>query len=446
MISKQIHIKRFLNIALVMLLLIVTVIGGRGIIPAFADTSVSSNILEDLQKDSSFTVSDYPDNLTDYTIKIIQIAEGKSGDLYIYTYQPSQKAKYLVATDINMSLTESANGIKHYGLKFINANGVFAKYLVTGFTVSKSEIRYYNITSIFRAWDSTIDAGTGNDNTISGVSNKVGQLWLARTSNGTVNYSMTYTETIEVTNKFVGSVRYPNGVSWFTTGACDSHFVAFSTDKRIDKLLEADLTFIAKTYDKNIFGTSYGKEEEITPPTLTYSAVTGNNVNGLFAKTYTWNRIQSVSEFVSDKDFDTAARAEISKQQWVLNFYETDYKSGIGGATAIVTGLFGMLIASTFSSGTLVSDVTILRLGFETEGKTYNLGVVDNKQTGSDKPIGQPEKTGFFAFIGNCFAKIFNGTAEWWEIAVVVFLIVVAIVVVVLLIKFIKWVYRGLFK
>ena len=29
----------------------------------------------------------------------------------------------------------------------------------------------------------------------------------------------------------------------------------------------------------------------------------------------------------------------------------------------------------------------ILRLKFETDGVTYNLGVIDNKQTGSDKPI-----------------------------------------------------------
>ena len=39
------------------------------------------------------------------------------------------------------------------------------------------------------------------------------------------------------------------------------------------------------------------------------------------------------------------------------------------------------------SFSTLVGDVTILRLKFETNGKVYNLGVIDNKQTGSDKPV-----------------------------------------------------------
>ena len=35
---------------------------------------------------------------------------------------------------------------------------------------------------------------------------------------------------------------------------------------------------------------------------------------------------------------------------------------------------------------TMVGNVTILRLKFETDGITYNLGVIDNKQTGSAEP------------------------------------------------------------
>lgn len=56
-----------------------------------------------------------------------------------------------------------------------------------------------------------------------------------------------------------------------------------------------------------------------------------------------------------------------------MRFAETSYSlsSGVGSN-------------STYT--TLVGDVTILRLKFETDGVTYNLGVIDNKQTGSDKP------------------------------------------------------------
>ena len=46
---------------------------------------------------------------------------------------------------------------------------------------------------------------------------------------------------------------------------------------------------------------------------------------------------------------------------------------------------------STFESYTLVGDVTILRLKFETDGITYNLGVIDNKQTGGKEPSNETE-------------------------------------------------------
>ena len=35
----------------------------------------------------------------------------------------------------------------------------------------------------------------------------------------------------------------------------------------------------------------------------------------------------------------------------------------------------------------MVGNVTILRLKFETDGITYNLGTIDNKQSGSDDPV-----------------------------------------------------------
>ena len=41
-----------------------------------------------------------------------------------------------------------------------------------------------------------------------------------------------------------------------------------------------------------------------------------------------------------------------------------------------------------------MGDVTILRLKFETDGITYNLGVIDNKQTGGREPANDLEGTG----------------------------------------------------
>ena len=37
-------------------------------------------------------------------------------------------------------------------------------------------------------------------------------------------------------------------------------------------------------------------------------------------------------------------------------------------------------------TGTYVSDVTLLRLEFDYDGEVYNLGVVSNTQSGSNKP------------------------------------------------------------
>ena len=45
---------------------------------------------------------------------------------------------------------------------------------------------------------------------------------------------------------------------------------------------------------------------------------------------------------------------------------------------------------ATTANSTLVGDVTILRLKFVTDGITYNLGVIDNKQTGGGEPSNEP--------------------------------------------------------
>jgi hypothetical protein len=64
---------------------------------------------------------------------------------------------------------------------------------------------------------------------------------------------------------------------------------------------------------------------------------------------------------------------DLEDMDWILRFEETDFTSTVG-----------MYVTNT---GTLVSEVTILRLKFQTDGVTYNLGVVDNKQTGSKDPF-----------------------------------------------------------
>lgn len=88
---------------------------------------------------------------------------------------------------------------------------------------------------------------------------------------------------------------------------------------------------------------------------------------------------------VANKITDEGKTA-LEGKKWLLRFVETEYSFSTSGSAA--SGNF-----STETTSTLVGDVTILRLKFETDGITYNLGAIDNKQTGSNKPINKEETT-----------------------------------------------------
>ena len=175
-------------IAIALLLLIVSGSSGWYLLPAFADTERNTSALTDLQKDEAFNIDEYPDNAADYSIQLIQIAESTDGGLVVYTYQPCQKTTYLVATEINMSQSESVDGTLPYGLTLLNSDGVFCKYKVNDITVSVEATRYYNISSIFRDFINGIDKETGNDNTTDAVAFDVGKLYKATTDeNGKIS-------------------------------------------------------------------------------------------------------------------------------------------------------------------------------------------------------------------------------------------------------------------
>ncbi len=51
---------RSLYILLAAVLIITALIGGQDFLPAFADYAQSTNVLDDLQKDGTFNINDYP--------------------------------------------------------------------------------------------------------------------------------------------------------------------------------------------------------------------------------------------------------------------------------------------------------------------------------------------------------------------------------------------------
>ena len=156
----------------------------------------------------------YPANDKDNGLQVIQIAESTAGELLIYVYQPAANVRELTATSINISsaIGESANW-SNYKLELLNLNGVFQKYRVQSFELKADRLRYYDISSIFRKWFEDIDYGlpSQNENDINEVAFAVEQVWTVCTVNGEISYHMETTETIEITDKYVGYIRYTNG-------------------------------------------------------------------------------------------------------------------------------------------------------------------------------------------------------------------------------------------
>ena len=366
---------------------------------ARAESITYSGVMEDLKKDTSFNPGNYPTKADDYSLQIIQLAESVNKELFVYVYQPSGKTKNFKASSINISTTiNDSISYLNYKLELLNSNGVFYKYKVSGLTVKDESVRYYAISSIYRPFDESIDKQASGGNTVTEVNYAVNKQYAFGSINGKPYVNCVDIETIVVTDKFVGFVRYPDGFKLYV-GACDSHFVAFNTNKPMDKLLEADVYYTTQKYSSS-WATFVGTNEEFGDKAdnyayLKYTDKVEHTGGGLFAGTYKWDRIQTVDDFIKNEDREQifsgavidvkisskltdAALNELKGKKWVLRFTETDYTLWSG------QGSYG-----TFS--TIVGDVTILRLKFETDGITYNLGVIDNKQSGSKDPSNETD-------------------------------------------------------
>ncbi len=407
--------KSFLCLIGIILLLSSFLFTSISTVSAATNASKYSDVLVDLLTDETFDPLAYTLNEQDNSLQVIQIAESNEGELFIYVYQPSGASRDFRATSINISTSIGNNFMPvNYRLEYLNSNGVFYKYRVVDFTVLPDNLRYYSIISIFRPWVEGIDEPASEGQTISETPFEVGKLYTATTVNGVVSYTCQATETIEVVSKVVGFIRYDNGFTFYNQ-ACDSHYVAFSTDRPMDKLMEATVEFWYQdvTYHINLTGTHRYWESEPYFKTVNLSDIeTGSNsAHGWFATQYEWQRIESVSDFkagLQEYEIELTQEAEnaLNGKQWVLRFYESDYQL--------------MQSMQIWEEVQEVNDVTILRLKFETNGTVYNLGVVDNKQSGDTNPD--------------------NYQPEWWErLFEYLWKIVVAVLVIITVIVGLPW-------
>lgn len=397
---------------------------------AFAEERVYTNVLADLQKDTTFNVINYPEisdskNELYGTIQVMQIAESESNELYLYTYQPSNKTQQLTATEVNMSLSETVDGTSLFPLTLLNSNGVFCKYLVQGVVVSNDSTRYYNITSIYRDWVKEIDGETGNDNIKNAVAFAVGKLYMVETVDDVATYSCEKVDVITILNPYAGFLRYDEGLHWDfifnTTHATDVHFIAFDTDFPIDTLQEADISYYTQPYiwkSLSTGGWTYGDKSDIQYMTLTGEQEGGNAGDGFMGIKYTWKRIQRAENFKQSVSLNDEAQQAVDKTKWVLVFLETPFTQSQATTWA------GDQVTE---KGTKVSEVTILRLKFVTAGKTYNLGTVSDKITEGDKPGGGAHGLGFLDTLCKWLEQV-TGLPAWaWKIIICALPFVIAL-------------------
>lgn len=431
-----------LNLIVVMLLLfatLITLFGGVGV--TYAAETNYSNVLADLRKDSDFKISDYPAIADDYSLQVIQIAESTGGELFVYVYQPAAKERFLKATQVNMSLTDKMGGIvtdetelkdkdkpKLYNLTFLNGAGVFQKYRVDGLKIAADEVRYYNIVSIFRDWIKGIDEETDNDNTYNSVYFSVKKLYKAETIDNIVKYSCVATDSVEIFEPYVDFVSYYDGLDWasvlfMTEKYSDIHYIAFSTDKKIETLREADITYRTRSYTTGR-GTTYG---ELSEPQ--YKTLTGEKDISTKNGRYTWKSIMTTSDFIKSTKLNDVTKKEVEKYEFVLVFLSTPYSQRSAG------DLVGHY---TKKEGTKVSNVSILRLEFEKDGIVYNLGAVMNQLEGDDTPGNQEKPLGFWAYVWRCIYRLFKGTATLVEQIVAVVAIFICLMFLPLLLLIIS--------
>ncbi len=419
--------------ACALLLLVATLLGVFLFLPLQVSANSirdSSDVLADLKQDPSFNTDEYPVINGDTAINFIHLVESEQGEVLIYVYQPHQDYAKYRASSINISATADGSlDIKNYYLDLVDYDGVFQKYVVRDLPALAKGECVYEVVSIFRMFDAAVDKGLSddNDNTIQEVVYPVGKKFEFRNTPNGLTTNVSDLEYIKVTDKYVGFMRYPAGLDVGSVNEVDVHYVAFSTQYAMDELLEADVFYIQQSYMRTgvLQHEGYGDKEK------QYSYLKSDvdmefTGSGWNSQKYSWNTIENSSAFLescSDKTlysqgvFNTTyavstvnedAKKEIAKCDWVLRFAVTDY------TTYVFTS---QSLEWLHTEATIVGEVTILRLAFETDGQYYNLPVIDNKQSGSLTPSNKIEYQ--------------VQASEWWQKIMMLLCIVLLVVLLI---------------
>lgn len=265
----------------------------------------------------------------------------------------------------------------------------------------------------------------------------MGQYWRVKTEGDSVTYEMLEVDVVQIINPFVSRIRKNKEVS-SNSYFQDNYYVAFSTDRNIEKLLSATVSYRTRDYfyENNSFldigstifndKTTYSNERFSDKDIYCDEAIELDNQHKLFGifdigNKYSWQRIQSAADFVANAGASAEDNNAVKDLQWVLMFDEVSvyrYQSS------------GTLITTCEEAGQVIDQVTILRLEFVEDGVTYNLGTVSDTVSGE-----------------NHFGDVADGNADisGCRDAMSITLIVLIVLLLLVLILIIKWIAK-LFK
>lgn len=445
---------------------------------ASASVITFSNVLDDLEKDESFDVSNYSlmsyeffsslnsdsDTSNDVDLlSVIHIAESDKQELFVYTYQPLNNIIDIEATSIVMSVGADSTEYNKYSLQCVSKEGALKKYLVVDFVVSNDFYRYYNIVEIERPFDILFDEAINNETITEYKAHNVGQTWCCYYLNDNLVYEMTYLEVLEITPTLTDYIYCPDGITWGSlvgvNTACYSHYIAFNLDNyEADRIIDATMTFMSRAYrqvttEEFILGihsnthvqTLYPEGMDFVENVIELSAmdVVSHTGEGLFAKSYSWNRIMTALDFVQNferqgGELKNTTKEILLESQFVFVFTETASTKYSSDTWSDTNPPF--LMSSVLSDeGVEIEQVDIIRIKFESKGQIYNLGVVSDTTTSDDVPGGVMPDTELPDFEGQLDEVMTN-------LVTMILSVIIGIVVLVLFFACIYFLLKAIFK
>ncbi|MDE5563214.1 MAG: hypothetical protein K2J01_06710 [Clostridiales bacterium] len=411
MTKKQVK-NSYLCVLLMLLLLVLMLVSGWFISPAFADTERYTGVLDDLHKDSTFSVDEWIDKSKHKVTEVMQIAISSDKELFIYVHQVGDIRDFTYVV-MNIALFSTELDFKSYELEKVDWNGKFFKYKVIDFKVADSDIQKYCISRL----DYPVDSKPNGSQVVTYDSVSIGQIWTVTQINDKYEYSYTYFDTIVVMDKFVGfdySTVLPIGWAGYKSQT-NTFYIAFDTDIKMSNLLEAQIEYKQSYIDgSNVSGVKnvvVQCDNEISYSRDVYKHWLVDWPAGTEFKSY--KAISTPAEFSKNFGITVPKKENGKDYEWVVVFYNETKTSGYPGNIKMWT--------------LKPLDTTILRLKFEKDGVTYNLGTIDNRVS-AIIPKPEPWKSiSFWQYIWNCIVKLFNGTANFVETVVAVAAIFVAV-------------------